>query len=104
MRAKIKATGEVIDLVAYDSTGKYVTFINHDGQEETRPLYYYEDIEYIPESSFDWDTFRNETAAKILTALLSNSRNEDSYSISVNIINAINVSDMLIEELKKPKQ
>lgn len=105
MKARIKKTGEIVNLSPYatitldvcDSWGNPI---------EMRP----EEIELIQDKTndFDWQTFRNQAAKDILCAAFPNIKLIDGDNIQQLIKNAISnsikVADELIKQLKEKEE
>lgn len=126
MKAKIRKTGEIVDVISYSGStirNEYidkVSYIDSKGVEHEREsLNYYWDFEQIPdvkEDNFlkiDWEQRRYEIAREILPSIAENILNilqsggslgEEVAGKTVAEISAIDTlkyTDALIEELKK---
>lgn len=126
MKARIKSTGEIVDVISYGgdtsrSEDDYVSYIDSDGIEHycVRGLNYYWDIEELGDAgiSTDWEQRRYEMA-KDFTAVMLGRLNYDPFTANVccccsdgEPVNpyrhiamiAVSAADAVIEELKKPK-
>lgn len=105
MKAKIKETGEIVDVEPY-----FYAKIN-----STDPMIHKNDIELIePNADIDYEQRRYEIAKEALTAIMSNnefyslvldvSREKGNRDITKSVSEAaVCFADALIEELKKRK-
>lgn len=94
MKAKIKKTGEIIDVKEYASVKEGVGFLGYI--DEGGKTYPKEELTVIGESkSIDWEQRRYEIAKSCLNALLAN----NDYQECVN--ESIEYADKLIKKLKK---
>lgn len=95
MKAKIKETGEIIDVEPY-----FYAKIN-----STDPMIHKNDIEIIePNADIDYEQRRYEIAKAMLAAFMSNSdKNVFAYPKKNQARDAVEYADALIEELKKRK-
>lgn len=114
MKARIKSTGEIINIAEYDR----VTLDKCDSYGNPIDVPY-EDIELLQEKSenTDWEQMRHEMA-KDFTATLLGRLNYDPFTNNVCCCSdgepvnpyshiasiAVSVADAVIEELKKPKK
>lgn len=76
MKAKIKRTGEIVDVLSYNiAEGDIHTYLNANN-DVVRPSYmmnFYKDLEIIQESKeIDWEQRRYEIAKESLVAIMSN--------------------------------
>lgn len=110
MKAKIKATGEIVDITSYNDISttsilKYlVSYIDSQGVEHGREgTNYYLDFEPV-DNLTHWQYVRERAAIAAMQGILSNSINRFTKD-SLEIIprNAILISDELVEQLKKEK-
>ena len=107
MKAKIKKTGEIVDVICYNhyatirSHQDYVSYIDSKGIEHDREsLNYYWDFESIETATDEhWQDVRERAAISAMQGLLSNLSNLGSAKEYAEA--AINYADALIEELKK---
>ena len=87
MKAKIRKTGEVVDIVCFNCNTrrcKYdsVSYIDSKGAEHVEePLNYYWDFEEISDldATIDWEQRRYEIAKELLKIIITQ-QNETSYS------------------------
>lgn len=95
MKAKIKETGEIIDVEPY-----FYAKIN-----STDPMVHKNDIELIkPNADIDWEQRRYEISKAMIAAFMSNSdKNVFAYPKKNQARDAVEYADALIEELKKRK-
>lgn len=95
MKAKIKETGEIIDVEPY-----FYAKIN-----STDPMIHKNDIELIePNADIDWEQRRYEISKAMIAAFMSNSdKNVFAYPKKNQARDAVEYADALIEELKKRK-
>ena len=96
MKARIKKTGEIVNLAEYAT----IALDAHDSWGnpiEMKPEY----IELIQESTEDehWQDVRERAAIAALNGLLSNTSNDGSFEDFAK--DAVSCADVLIEELKK---
>lgn len=113
MKAKLKKTGEIVDVICYGGTphsrsavSDYVNYIDSQGVEHTEHnnLNYYWDFEPIETATDEhWQDVRERTAIAAMLALLANPTLVDyNGHEKINIITrAMCHADELIEELKK---
>ena len=116
MKAKLKKTGEIINIAEYDvvkldKCDSYGCSIEIPYEEVEQ---FYDDkgvplgmpvvFPSVIESNFsiDWEQRRYEIAKAAIQGLLSNSTNDDTIENYVNA--SLKISNTLIEELKKEKQ
>lgn len=94
MKAKIKKTGEIIDVKEYASVTEGVWFLGYI--DENGKTYSKEELTVIGESkSIDWEQRRYEIAKSCLNALLVNNDYQDCISLSIQY------TDKLIKRLKE---
>jgi hypothetical protein len=106
MKARIKKTGEIVNLASYatitlevcDSWGNPI---------ELKP----EEIELIQDKKddFDWQSFRNQAAKDILCAMISNEgvadeKNIDDFTKDNQANDAVLYADKLISKLKEKEK
>lgn len=93
MKAKIKQTGEIVDVEPY-----FYAKIN-----STDPMMHKNDIELIePNADIDYEQRRYEIAKAMLAAFMSNSdKNVFAYPKANQAKEAVDFADALIAELKK---
>lgn len=104
---KNRKTGEIVDVIAFDSSKKryktdYVSFIDSNGVEhvEEKGLNLYWDFEPVVEYITNWETLRAEYSLKMMQSLvMANCDNE--FTIEDIANNAVVIVDALIERLKK---
>lgn len=96
MKAKIKETGEIIDVEPY-----FYAKIN-----STDPMIHKNDIELIePNADIDWEQRRYEISKAMIAAFMSNSdKNVFAYPKKNQARDAVEYADALIEELKKKRK
>lgn len=95
MKAKIRQTGEIVDVEPY-----FYAKIN-----STDPMIHKNDIELIePNADIDWEQRRYEISKAMIAAFMSNSdKNVFAYPKENQARDAVEYADALIEELKKRK-
>lgn len=110
MKAKIRKTGEIVDVISYSGStirNEYidkVSYIDSKGVEHDREtLNYYWDFEQIDikEDNFpkiDWEQRRYEIAKAIITERVASASCIRAHSMAIM---AIEIADELISELKK---
>ena len=98
MKAKIKSTGEIIDVISWSAIGTYVCFINAHGEEEKREINYYKDLEIL--GSIDWEQRRYELAKAAMQVELSL---QSTPYPNAAVEYSVYVADLMISELKKQK-
>ena len=126
MKARIKSTGEIVDVISYGgdtsrSEDDYVSYIDSDGIEHycVPGLNYYWDIEELGDAGISTDREqRRYEMAKDFTAVMLGRLNYDPFTANVccccsdgEPVNpyihiariAVSAADAVIEELKKPK-
>ena len=96
MKAKVKETGEIIDVEPY-----FYAKIN-----STDPMIHKNDIELIePNADIDWEQRRYEISKAMIAAFMSNSdKNVFAYPKKNQARDAVEYTDALIEELKKKRK
>lgn len=107
MKAKIRKTGEIVDVISCNhcstirSHQDYVSYIDSKGIEHDREsLNYYWDFELIETVNDEhWQDVRERASIAAMQGLLSDPRRSGSVEEYVEV--AINYADALIEELKK---
>lgn len=102
MKARVKTTGEIGDVLCWDDVGKTKLSILLKGNVCTIP---YQNIEIIQlESNINWEQRRYEIAKSMMAAFLSNSCSNVYMNTYENQAQeAVKYADALIEELKKGK-
>ena len=110
MKAKIRKTGEIVDIICYRGSPNkrnyvldYVNYIDSQGMEhiESNHLNYYWDFESIETATDEqWQDVRERAAIAAMQGMLANSgvhlKEGDTFP---NL--AVRYADALIEELKK---
>lgn len=112
MKARIRKTGEVVEIISYSSlttrneTLDNVAYIDSQGKEHPRePLNFYWDFEVIPDikednsPTIDWEQVRIQASIGAMQVILSN--NNNCYSYKEIAIEAVGHADALVKELKK---
>ncbi len=117
MKARIRKTGEIVDIVCYSGTtyrvtGDTVSYIDSKGVEHDREnLNYYWDFETVDESREpNWDVLRGQAAISATQGVLSNTLlikqlQDTAEKAGIEIDEAlvkfsIEVADSLIKELR----
>lgn len=110
MKAKIKKTGEIVDVICYGGSPNrrsnvldYVDYIDSQGVEHTEPnhLNYYLDFESIEnEKDYDWGALRNQTAIAAMQGVMNFFGSID-YNKETIARLAVEQADALIAQLKK---
>ena len=96
MKAKIRKTGEIIDVISYSCNTKRestdcVSYIDSKGMEHpSEKLNYYWDLEKIDIPDIDWEQRRYEIAKSVYAA-----------TNHISAKDAVWDADLLIKELKK---
>ena len=112
MKAKIRKTGEIVDIIAYDdyntrSVWDRVSYIDSKGVEHPNEhLNYYWDFEPIEQANFDsnsdehWQYIKEYAAIAAMQGILSYG---DGALVTENIIAkaAVDYANALVEKLKK---
>lgn len=113
MKAKIKKTGEIVEVICYGGNPlsrsdvlDYVNYIDSRGVEHTEPnhLNYYWDFEPIETNTNDhWQDVRERAAIAAMQSFIGkfNINTRDSRDCEKISKLAIEQADSLIEELKK---
>jgi hypothetical protein len=104
MKARIKSTGEIVTVISYENYAmspkiKTIAYLIEGNFTETNGSENFEILPDEPETlttSFDWETFRNETAAKLFLLY----EQVFPYSSS-NTKTSIGTTDELIRQLKE---
>lgn len=100
MKAKIKATGEIVEIVSYGVDGSYTNYVDNDGKFFQTTLNYYTEIE--KRDSIDWEQRRYEIAKAMMAVAERHNNDPSGFSNPTSQAQyAIECADALIEELKK---
>lgn len=110
MKAKIRKTGEIVDIISYGGSPKYrsdaldyVNYIDSQGVEHTEPnnLNYYWDFELVEnKENYDWDVLRNQAAIAAMQGVMTFFGSID-YNKDTIAKLAVEQADALIEKLKE---
>ena len=110
MKAKIRKTGEIVDVICYGGSPNrrsdaldYVNYIDSQGVEHTEPnhLNYYWDFEPIEnEKDYDWGALRNQAAIAAMQGVMNFFGSID-YNKETIARLAIEQADALIDKLKE---
>lgn len=97
MKKKIRATGEIVDVVTYvggttRTSMDEINCIDSKGEQKCLKLNYYWDLEDLDEFSICdyWDNFRNEAALRIYAQRIA--------GLGSSVINAPKTMDIAIKE------
>lgn len=112
MKAKIRKTGEIVDIICYNKCSTIrshqdnVSYIDSKGLEHDREsLNYYWDFEPIEtDDNKHWQDVKERAAIAAMQGLLSNPELLDEISLDYRITIeriAVEYADALIEQLKK---
>ena len=115
MKARIRKTGEIVDVISYNTCSTirshqdYVSYIDSKGEEHDREsLNYYwdfEPIETVTEvDNKHWQDVRERAAIAAMQGLLSNLGLLDKISLDYRISiekTAVDYADALVEQLKE---
>lgn len=109
MKAKIRKTGEIVDVICYGGSPNrrsdaldYVNYIDSQGVEHTEPnhLNYYWDFEPIETNiSEHWQDVRDRAAIAAMHGLLSTALCIEEWDTYPKV--AVRYANALVEELKK---
>ena len=96
MKARIKETGEIVDVLRWGSDGSYTVYVNSVGREiNDATMNYYKDFELIEETKeIDWEQRRYEIALKAMEVA------PKSQSPFCFVVNVMQITDILIKRLK----
>ena len=113
MKAKVRDTGEIVDV-------KFATHINqtvdkvHLWCESNQTTYHKSELEFIeddPESTksnIDWEKRRYELAKEALNGILASpvlfESYKNNYSFTLAVTRSVEIADMMIKELKGCKE
>lgn len=101
MKAKIKKTGEIVEVINYSKHNHCIEYggDNAFGEYETKSL---DDVELILDEQvgIDWEQRRYEIAKDVMAAYMSNVDFPESHSECVIARWSTIAADKLIEELK----
>ena len=105
MKAKVKATGEIIDVSLTESiiTSRGVEKQYVDNKREWC-TYVQSELEFInkePQREIDWEQRRYEIAKEAVRGIALNSDCFTRIEIETTVNNALELADLLIAELKK---
>jgi len=110
MKAKIRKTGEIVDVICYGGSPNrrsdaldYVNYIDSQGVEHTEPnhLNYYWDFEPIEnEKDYDWGALRNQAAIAAMQGVMDFFGSID-YNKETIAKLAVEQADVLIDKLKE---
>lgn len=112
MKARIKKTGEIVDVICYGGSPNrrsdaldYVNYIDSQGvyHTESNHLNYYLDFEPIEnEKDYDWGALRNQAAIAAMQGVMGFFGSID-YNRETIAKLAVEQADALIKELRKEK-
>ena len=112
MKARIKKTGEIVDVICYggspnsrNSVLDYVNYIDSQGVEHTEPnrLNYYWDFELVEnKENNDWDALRSQAAIAAMQGVMSFFGSID-YNKETIAKLAVEQADALIAKLRERK-
>lgn len=110
MKARIRKTGEIVDVIAFKSSEAcpekdWVRYVDSEGLDIIQELNALEDLEVIDKTedkAVDWEQRRYEIAKEMMAAFLSNS-NREVYegAFKTQAEYAVAFADALIAKLKK---
>lgn len=120
MKAKIRKTGEIVEIISYNSStdrnyvSDYVSYIDSNGVKHNKELLnYYWDFEPIEDKNIDeshWQDVRERAAIAALQGILANSglvRSVGTIPLNMAIADytktAVGYADELIKELRNEK-
>lgn len=99
MKARVKATGEIVELAEYST----VYLEHYDKNYHLCELEFIQDIAEF--SSIDWEQRRYEIAKDIIaTSHIAQQIGQYSYIEEKEVKDAVRIADLLIAELKKSKE
>lgn len=111
MKAVIRKTGEVVDIITYlgrttrNETLDFVSYIDSQGEEHPcEPLNFYWDFDTIPDkkkdtlSTTDWNQVRVQAAIGAMQVILGKNNYDTYKDIAAQ---AVGCADALVKELKK---
>lgn len=112
MKARIKKTGEIVEVIKYSKHNHCIEYGNSFGEYDTKSL---DDVDLIlDEPTIDWEQRRYEIAKDVMAAFISapsylfcvnNNYYETSHSLPRSVAeDAVEYAEALIEELKKGKR
>lgn len=110
MKAKIRKTGEIVDVIAFKSSEAcpekdWVLYVDSEGLEHTKKINALRDLEVIDKTedkSVDWEQRRYEIAKEMMAVFLSNSSREVYEGpFKTQAEYAVAFADALIAELKE---
>ncbi|MBR1453049.1 MAG: hypothetical protein IJ593_00160 [Lachnospiraceae bacterium] len=105
MKARIKKTGEIVEVVSFSDTsiersvGDYVSYINSKGKPQRESLNYYLDFQPIPAST-DWESLRHQYAGMAMLGVMNFFGSID-YNKETIAKLAVEQANALIEQLKE---
>lgn len=98
MKAKVKATGEIVEVIKYSKYNHCIEYGNSFGEYDTKSL---DDVDLIiDEPTIDWEQRRYEIAKDVLAAQISDTEYAENNSEQILAKYAVKYADALIEELK----
>lgn len=95
MKARIKGTKEIVEVLGLGVNGKYLQCKLNNGEIDMLPP---DSLVEINERTFDWESFRAEAAKDILCAMINHFGTKDNLE---DIKFSILCADMLIAKLKE---
>jgi hypothetical protein len=110
MKAKIRKTGEIVDVIAFKSSEAcpekdWVRYVDSEGLDLIQELNALEDLEVIDKTenkAVDWEQRRYEIAKEMMAAFLSNSSREVyEGAFKTQAEYAVVFADALIAKLKE---
>lgn len=98
MKAKIKATGDIVEVVAYGVDGSYTNYVDRKGDFHTTTLNFYSELELC--CCIDWEQRRYEIAKEAVRGVAFNADSFTDVEIKTTVKNALRLADVLIKELQ----
>lgn len=103
MKARIKKTGEIVEILQYGINGDWVNYLDESSKIVTSPLNYYQDFDFIEESKhIDWEQRRYEIAKEAMFHMIDPDVLTQKYCVMA--VNAVEFANALITELKEARR
>lgn len=106
MKARIRLSGEIVDVIEYHDESEPIFQYREHKLYGSNKKFQRRELQFIDEN--DWDTFQNETSAKMLTGMVSAEVAKKGADIDIEeetikkfSIAAVKYTNGLINELKK---
>ena len=104
MKARLKKTGEILDVVSWGLDGSYVSYMKNGELVSDYTVSCYKDFESIVEDNIDWEQRKFEIIKSAVTGLYSKHDEDYISKFKIGIIKDLNLfADELIKQFKNNK-